>query len=119
MPLVASFEDVDQLGWYVLGAAFLFLTWVASVLMALVAAVSFFRQRARQVVWRWARRCMLASIPVGLLDVWLLLMSTGQTDPAAVCAILIITLAPLVLAACVSYLASRSGRKDGGPIHDG
>ena len=117
MPLVASFEGVDQLGWYVLGAAFLFLTWVASVLMALVAAVSFFRHR--QVVWRWACRCMLASIPVGLFDLWLLLMPSGQNDPAAVCAILIITLAPLVVAACVSYLSSRSGRRAGRPIHDG
>lgn len=117
--MVASFEGYDLLGWYVVGGAFLLVTWTASALMAVVAAVSFFRQRARPVVWRWARRCMLASIPVALLDVWLLLMSSGQNDPAAVLAILIITLAPLVMAACVSYLASRSGRRDGGPIHDG
>ena len=119
MPMVASFEGYDHVAWTVLGAAFLLLTWVASALLALVAVVSVFRQRPRRVAWKWARACMLVSIPVGLFDVWLLLRSNGPAEPAAVCAILIIPIAPRAVGECVSCLASRAGRTDGGPVRDG
>jgi len=98
---MTTFASFEGFGEFVIVAAFLFLTWAASTVLALIALTLAFRARTRRVSRRCAIVGIVASIPVGLFDASLPFRSIGPGDPVAGWPFLFFTLAPLIVATAV------------------
>jgi hypothetical protein len=101
MPMLADFEYADRWGEFIIVAGFLFLTWAASVGLALVALSLAFSPHARRASRRCAIAGIIASVPITLFDAALFLNLVepgGSTEHWPFAAV---TLAPLIVAIAV------------------
>jgi hypothetical protein len=91
LPILASFEGIRLLA---IGAVFLLLTWVAAVVLVIVALTRRTGRGAKRCAWA----TIIASIPVLLFDAQILFREVGPGDPAGSWWFLLLTLAPAVVA---------------------
>ena len=101
MPMLASFENYDRWGEFIIFVAVLFLTWAASAVLALIALSLAFSTRRRHSSRRCAVVSIVASVPISLFDASLFLKLVepgGSTEHWPFAAV---TLAPLIVAIAV------------------
>ena len=113
MPLFASFENVREFG-------ILLLSWPVAAGLAALALILAFRRRTRRASEWCAIASMVASIPIGLVHVSLIVqdLEPAHGPLGNYLLFLCFTLAPLVIAAAVFWydhrqLMSDRERRDG------
>jgi hypothetical protein len=103
--MFASFEGIGE---FAIVAAFLFLTWAASAVLALLALVLAFSKRTRHASRGFATVGIVASMPF---------ISKGPVDPVGSWPFLLLTLAPLMVAVIVFCCGRLSTKADGDVSH--
>jgi hypothetical protein len=113
MPLLASFESVREL-------SILILTWPVAAGLALIALVLAFSPRRRRASKRCAIACMVASVPIVLIHVTLVVRRLEPASgPLSIYLLfLVFTLAPLLVAVAVFWFDRGHLMKEGEQSHD-
>jgi hypothetical protein len=113
MPLLASFENVRELG-------ILLLSWPLAAGLAGIALVLAFSPRKRRASKWCAIACMVASVPIGFVHLSLIVQSLEPAHGPLFnyLLFLLFTLAPLLVAVGVWWFDQRQLMKDGDSRHD-
>jgi hypothetical protein len=99
MPIFASFEGYETTGRLV------FAGWLIALALALLALLLAFSPRTRRASQGFAVACVIASVPVNLLDVFL--WAAGGFDLLLGVLYLSWKFAPLIIAVCVFWFDER------------
>ena len=113
MPLLASFENIRELG-------ILLLSWPVAAGLAVIALALAFSHGTRRASKRCAIACMVASVPIGFVHVSLVSQSLEPAHGPLLnyLLFLLFTLAPLLVAVVVWRFDQRRLMKDGESRHD-